>query len=73
MASREGKVQDDELVPVKVKGQAYRLLKTVSAWRGQHISDYVSELVMRAGQEDLAQVLKEIQADVASRAHGAKR
>jgi hypothetical protein len=63
----EKRIEDDALVPIKVRGSAYRLIKTVAAWRGVGMSDYLTDLIMKTGQEDLKAVLAEITANISKK------
>jgi hypothetical protein len=49
-----------ELIPIKIRRDTYRLIKTVAAWRGISALDYLDEIVKREATPDLDRVVEEI-------------
>lgn len=47
------------LVSVKIDADTYRMVKTVAAWRGLDIAEYLTEVVRPAVRRDLAKINKE--------------
>lgn len=41
-----------ELISVKIEPDVYRLIRTVAAWKGENISEYLSEAVRPVAQRD---------------------
>lgn len=48
-----------EQVSVKINADVYRLVRTVAAWKGVNISDYLSEIVEPIARRDMAKMQKE--------------
>jgi hypothetical protein len=46
------------LVSVKMDPEVYRLCKTAAAWKGQEISEYLSENMRRIATRDCARIGK---------------
>ena len=52
--------ENDDRMSVKLSPSAYRLLKTVAAWRDVSISDYLGEIVAREVGKELDFVVTEL-------------
>jgi len=52
--------ESGDRVSVKINASAYRLLRTVAAWRDLSISDYLSEIVAREVGKELDFVVNEL-------------
>jgi hypothetical protein len=46
-------------VSVKIEASVYRMAKTVAAWQGRNISEYISEMLRPIVEKDLAAVSRE--------------
>jgi uncharacterized protein (DUF1778 family) len=46
------------LVSVKIDADVYRLIRTVAAWRGENIADYLSESMLPIAKRDVAKINK---------------
>jgi hypothetical protein len=46
-------------VSVKIDAEVYRLVRTVAAWRGVAVAEYLSDIVRPAVQKDIAKMSKE--------------
>lgn len=57
---KEDEKDGNELVPIKIRRDTYRIIKTVAAWRGISALDYLDELIQREGPPDLGKVVDEI-------------
>jgi hypothetical protein len=44
------------LVSVKIEPDVYRLVKTAAAWKGQEMSEYLSEHMRRIAGRDCARI-----------------
>jgi hypothetical protein len=53
-SSLMGKKRQD--VSVKINAEVYRLVRTVAAWRGVSIAEYLSEIVAPVVRRDLKEV-----------------
>ena len=49
----------DKMLSVKIDADVYRMVKTIAAWRGVAVSDYLSEIVRPIAERDLAKVTRE--------------
>ncbi len=50
----------DPLVPIKIRKSVYRVMKTVSAWKGVSVADYITELAEREAIPELTKMAAEI-------------
>jgi hypothetical protein len=48
-------------VSVKIDPDVYRMVRTVAAWRGINVAEYLSEIVAPIAKRDLAKMNKEIE------------
>jgi hypothetical protein len=46
-------------VSVKIEAGIYRLIKTVAAWRGMHVHEYLSEIARGPAKRDFAKMQQE--------------
>jgi hypothetical protein len=46
------------LISVKIDADVYRLIRTVAAWRGENISDYLTGIVRPIAERDVARINK---------------
>lgn len=46
-------------VSVKIDADVYRLVRTVAAWKGVNVSEYLSEIVAPVVRKDMAKMQKE--------------
>ena len=44
--------KNEGLISVKIKPEVYRLVRTVAAWKGENIAEYLSEAVRPVVQRD---------------------
>lgn len=50
-------------VSVKIDAEVYRMVRTIAAWKGVNISEYLSEIVRPIARRDMAKVNKEASKD----------
>jgi hypothetical protein len=48
-------------VSVKMDADVYRMVRTVAAWRGVNVADYLSEIVAPIVKRDMAKMNKEME------------
>jgi hypothetical protein len=41
-----------ELISVKIRADVYRLVKTVAAWKGETVAEYLSEIALPPARRD---------------------
>lgn len=46
-------------ISVKINADVYRIIKTVAAWKGIPVSDYLSEIAGPPARRDMARMSKE--------------
>lgn len=46
-------------VSVKINADVYRMVRTVAAWKGENVSEYLSRIVEPQVRKDMAKMTKE--------------
>jgi hypothetical protein len=59
-AKRKGDHGPRPVVSVKIDADVYRLVRTVAAWKGVAVSDYLSGIVGPLARKDFARMQKEM-------------